>query len=227
MRLKSRNIQSMEYRFKSTEEAHNHHIHNYDRDGYDKTHTDNFKHCGKYRIDWIIYNVPAHSYVLDVGCNGGTVSVGLLKYGCHVIGIDIVPKLVENAKRRGVFAQVGVAEDLSRFSDNQFDVVICTEVLEHLFDPITAIKEAYRVLKPYGLYIVTVPHPASKNIKEHGLGDHHHQNFNLEILDDLFHSVFKRGNVTFTEIPYIEIYSIENGIDVNNPQWIGLIAKKE
>ena len=41
--------------------------------------------------------------------------------------------------------------------DGRFDVVICTEVMEHLPDPVVALKELVRVLKPGGSLIVTVP----------------------------------------------------------------------
>jgi ubiquinone/menaquinone biosynthesis C-methylase UbiE len=42
-------------------------------------------------------------------------------------------------------------------SDNSFDAILCTEVLEHLPDPICALKEFSRVLKPNGVLILTAP----------------------------------------------------------------------
>jgi SAM-dependent methyltransferase len=41
--------------------------------------------------------------------------------------------------------------------DNSFDVVLCTEVLEHVPDPLAAIREFSRLIKPGGLIILTVP----------------------------------------------------------------------
>ncbi len=43
------------------------------------------------------------------------------------------------------------------FKDNSFDGIICTEVLEHVPDPVPFIAELYRVLKPKGLAIITIP----------------------------------------------------------------------
>jgi SAM-dependent methyltransferase len=43
------------------------------------------------------------------------------------------------------------------FEDNEFDIFVTLDVFEHLFHPETVIKEIYRVLKPGGCYIMTVP----------------------------------------------------------------------
>lgn len=57
------------------------------------------------------------------------------------------------ASEPDVFA---TAESLP-FADNVFDAIACFEVLEHLEDPQKAIDEARRVLKPGGLYVISVP----------------------------------------------------------------------
>jgi ubiquinone/menaquinone biosynthesis C-methylase UbiE len=49
-----------------------------------------------------------------------------------------------------------LATDL-KFPDNEFDSVLCTQVLEHVYDHHTMMKEIYRVLKPGGHVILTVP----------------------------------------------------------------------
>lgn len=221
-------------RFKSKEESHNAHIDNYRSDGVMKQYG-NPNQSHYLRISYFIDQVPENSKVLDVGCNGGSLGIHLLNKGCHVNGIDIVQELVDKAKRRGIYAELGEAEDLSRYEDNAFDVVMCGEVLEHLYDPLPAIKEAYRVLKEGGVYIISVPHPNSY-IAGDKLGDYHQQNFSLEMLDTLIHCCFKRGNAKIVEIPYIEMYNLANGIKPigTNPdgsnaypaQWIGITAKK-
>ncbi len=51
-----------------------------------------------------------------------------------------------------------------KISDNFFDIVVCTEVLEHTFNPFDAVKEIYRILKPSGLLLASVPF----NFRIHG-----------------------------------------------------------
>ncbi len=61
--------------------------------------------------------------------------------------------------------------------DNRFDVVVCTEVLEHTLNPFSATEEIHRILKPGGLALVSVPFnfrihgplPDCWRISEHGL----------------------------------------------------------
>ena len=152
-------------------------------------------------INGVVERISPGSYVLDVGCNAGALDIPLIKKGCHVKGIDLVEDLVERAKKNGVFAQVGEAEDLSMFDNDKFDVVICTEVLEHLYDPTLALKEAYRVLKKGGLYLATVPAFGGVMSNDDFLGDYHQQNFTFEMLDTLFYSVFERDSVGHIMIP--------------------------
>lgn len=213
-------------KYTSKESAQQDHINNYRSDGVAKMKGSRYS-SDKYRVYFLLSEVPEKSYVLDVGCNGGTVAMPLMALKkCYVKGIDIVPELVDAAKKRGVFAEIGEAEDLSRFKDGEFDCVICSEVLEHLFDPMPAIKEAHRVLKDGGKYIVTVPHPSGFMCKDGKLGDYHQTNFTLEILDTIFHNVFQHGEVTFIEIPYLLEYCLSNRIDPKMPQWLGIVGIK-
>jgi 2-polyprenyl-3-methyl-5-hydroxy-6-metoxy-1,4-benzoquinol methylase len=212
-------------RWKSKKEAQDAHIIGYKSDNVAKQYGSTIQpHYN--RVRFIVENVKSGSYVLDVGCNAGALCIPLIEEKqCHVKGVDLVENLVARAKKNGVFAQVGSAEDLSMFNDGEFDCVTCTEVLEHLYDPSEAVAEAYRVLKDGGLYIATVPYYGGKMANDNFLGDWHQQNFTYEMLDTLFHAFFKRGNVGHVEIPYPDLYCRANGLK-NTPQWVGLVAKK-
>jgi len=221
-------------KWNTKEEAQKAHIDNYRSDNVAKQYGSPLQpHYN--RVKFVIDNIDRDTFVLDVGCNGGALAIPLLQKNCYVKGVDLVEELVEKAKKRGVFAEVGEAEDLSRFDDNSFDYVVCTEVIEHLFDPTEAVSEAYRVLKPGGKYIVTVPYYGGRMANDDFLGDYHQQNFTFEMLDTLFHAFFKEGNVMHTEITYPDIYNtrnkipfikLDNGQIKYQPQWVGIVAEK-
>jgi ubiquinone/menaquinone biosynthesis C-methylase UbiE len=97
--------------------------------------------------------------VLDVGCGPGTITVDLASRlpGGRVIGIDtsrdVLGKAAELAVARGVenveFEQADVTG--LPYSDSSFDVVHAHQVLQHLSDPVAALREMRRVLRPGGV----------------------------------------------------------------------------
>ncbi len=94
--------------------------------------------------------------ILDIGVGLGRllsdVSVECTKYG-----VDIsLPYLLE-AKSKGINVCLSKIEELP-YQDDFFDIVISTDVLEHVFDLYACIKQIYRVVKPGGVIIVRVPY---------------------------------------------------------------------
>lgn len=219
-------------KYSSKEEAQKDHIDNYRSDGVLKGKGTQ-KSPDYNRVDFVITLTPPKSYVLDVGCNGGTIALPLMIHkDCYVKGIDIVPELVNKAISRGVFAKVGEAENLKDIQTDTFDVVICSEVLEHLYDPIAAIKEAHRVLKKGGKYIVTFPAPEGK-MSGDTLGDYHQKNYSYDEINGLFKSVFGSENYNTVGIGYSDYYcrTIAKSEEelkelIKTPQWVGIEAIK-
>ena len=112
--------------------------------------------------------LPANAKVLDVGCGEGRHIFGSLQEytDVHCVGLDQdIPSLnkckegldffKELNTRSTVFMQGSVYK--LPFEENSFDLVICSEVLEHLDDYHAAIDEIYRVLKPGGKFLPSVP----------------------------------------------------------------------
>ena len=90
------------------------------------------------------------SSVLEVGCGPGELSERIrAELGASVVAIDISPRMVELARKRGVDAVVGDAEDL-RFADASFDCVVAAWMLYHVPDVDRALGEFARVLRPNG-----------------------------------------------------------------------------
>ena len=95
--------------------------------------------------------------VLDVGCGNGEflLSVGQSNHGFRVVGIDISEEVVRrNAEviPWGTFHAMDIGE---RRLDESFDLVICSEVLEHVQDPNAALSNLRAMCS--GRLIVTVP----------------------------------------------------------------------
>lgn len=100
---------------------------------------------------------------LEIGCGLGYFSNKAVKMGAKVTGIDIGPKLVSINKKltpKGKFI-VSSASKLP-FKDGMFDVVLSTEVIEHVDNQKDAIKEMFRVLKKNGVLVITTPNRVFK-----------------------------------------------------------------
>lgn len=104
-------------------------------------------------------------YALDVGCGDGYLITILEKLGCNSIGIDSNPKAVELAKKKikdlGFRSHIikGSCYNLSNLFDDKdtFDIIISTDVIEHLEYPDKFLHECYQVLKEKGTLILSTP----------------------------------------------------------------------
>ena len=100
----------------------------------------------------------AYTTLLDVGCGTGFLIDMLVKQrqATHH-GLDLSEKMIEVAKSKaipGTMFQTGSADCLP-FPDATFDVVTCSQSFHHYPYPEKAMQEAFRVLKPGGLYILS------------------------------------------------------------------------
>jgi SAM-dependent methyltransferase len=94
--------------------------------------------------------------VLDAGCGTGR---NLLEFGVlgTAAGVDVSPEAVEFCIRRGIDrVQVGEVERLP-FDDRSFDLILATDVLEHVEDDRVALRELRRVAAAGGHLLATVP----------------------------------------------------------------------
>lgn len=101
------------------------------------------------------------SRVLEVGCGAGHV---LQRFdGVKRTGIDLSSTMLERARRRlGAETELlrASAEDLP-FEPDSFDVVLCTEVLEHIQNPERALRELARVARRDARIVVSIPNEAN------------------------------------------------------------------
>jgi ubiquinone/menaquinone biosynthesis C-methylase UbiE len=96
--------------------------------------------------------------ILEIGCSGGVLIEFLKKRGfLKLHGIDIDEKAIEICRQR-VIKKVGVADaQETGFKEQQFDILIASDVLEHIKNEDKALLEWYRILKPGGTLIIFVP----------------------------------------------------------------------
>lgn len=95
--------------------------------------------------------------LLDAGCGTGLFSRAAADRGARVTSMDVGKQLLAEVRKKCDSRRI-VGDVLHMpFDDAEFDVVICTEVIEHTTAPRRAIYELARVVKPRGLLVLTTP----------------------------------------------------------------------
>lgn len=120
--------------------------------------------------------------VLDLGCGNGSLCGHLRTAGFEVVGVEYDAAGVAIAQRTFPhinFYNFGVQDNPSALlsQEAQFDAVVSTEVVEHLFSPHLLPQYAHPLLRENGTLVVTTPyHGYVKNLALAVLGkwDHHH-----------------------------------------------------
>jgi len=100
--------------------------------------------------------------ILDVGFGSGGVAVAFNQAGAIVYGVDVEPELKDIAERNAVFnkakANFIIYDGLRLPFDNDFfDHIVSFSVLEHVSFPDKLLNEIFRVLKPGGKFLLTLP----------------------------------------------------------------------
>lgn len=127
-----------------------------------------------------IVNLPGKK-VLDIGCGNGWLCRSMADAGYEVYGLDASDTGIEHAKKlvpEGTFLVESIDEHTSAFGNEYFDIVVSTEVIEHLYDPEVLLRLTRKSLKPGGHVVITTPyHGYLKNllISVFDKWDHHHQ----------------------------------------------------
>ena len=109
------------------------------------------------RLEWINARVPlSGKRVLDVGCGGGILAESMARKGAKVTGIDLSEKALKVADLHSLESGVEVryelisAESLASTEPEQYDVVTCMEMLEHVPDPGSVVRACATLVKPGG-----------------------------------------------------------------------------
>lgn len=141
-----------------------------------------------------ISKIKHSGLILDFGCGSGTLLTRLESLGFRGVGLDTSRQAINYFNRQinksglkaKITAEVGNEKSLlSRKYRNRLDVIIASEVLEHLNNETTAVKAFYQALKKEGICIVTVPaHPYLWDINDDFSS--HYRRYEKEQLTKIF-----------------------------------------
>jgi 2-polyprenyl-3-methyl-5-hydroxy-6-metoxy-1,4-benzoquinol methylase len=99
--------------------------------------------------------------IVDLGSGNGYLAGQLAAMGFEVVGVEPSPDGVANARTMNPsvrFIQASMEDDLASMVGEGFDVVLASEVIEHLYLPRQLLRTAHRLLRPGGIALVTTPY---------------------------------------------------------------------
>ena len=124
------------------------------------------------RLDEIIAGFEPYrreGRLLDVGCGAGTFLRAAGRAGWVAEGVEVSATAAEHNRAAG-FEVFNGELAAARYPEGRFDVVILSEVLEHVAEPREMLREILRVLRPGGLLWATTPNGRGLSARALGLG---------------------------------------------------------
>ncbi len=94
--------------------------------------------------------------VLDLGCGTGVIATELAQWS-HPIGLDMSSQALAYCRQRGVEDLVQANGEALPIRTNSVDAVLALDIFEHIEDDQAAFREAFRVLRPGGVLVMSVP----------------------------------------------------------------------
>ena len=146
--------------------------------------------------------------IIDIGAGTGAYSLYFKNKGYDVTAVELVKHNLREIEKKGINAYLGNAINLSKFSDNSYDIVILFGPMYHLIDDqdkIKALNEAKRILKKDGLIFISYCMNDYSIIK-HGFIDNNILN-EMDIIDDNYHIRPKETDLySYVRIEDIDYY---------------------
>jgi len=164
----------------------------------------------------VIARQPGVKTICDLGCGNGYLAGELGKRGFSVLGVDASDTYLEFARQRNSSERVSFMKGLIslefarqlRASHPPFDLVVSSDVIEHIYDPLEFLKTAFAILRPGGAAVIGTPyHGYLKNIAISVTGKW-----------DAHHGVhWHGGHIKFFSVPSLTRLLVQAGF--NEPQF--------
>jgi 2-polyprenyl-3-methyl-5-hydroxy-6-metoxy-1,4-benzoquinol methylase len=200
------------------------------------------------------------SKVLDAGCGYGLYSLSLASLGLGQIdAVDVDAGRIAALEKmfaeqpelkKRIHLKVGSLTKLP-FADASYDIIICSEVIEHIADHESAVRELSRVLKPGGTLLLSVPTDSDFNRRTYRRFDHQRPGYtksmlatmlapyNISITKDFYYEFAPGARIfnTFNAIsskalmgilfyPFYFLFWLDSKIKVGQPNYTIIVAKK-
>jgi SAM-dependent methyltransferase len=111
-------------------------------------------------ISALLEKPPAALRVLDVGCSRGNFLAAGSKLGYHMEGVEPAATIAAAARAQGLTVHTGLLADIN-LPAASFDAITLFEVIEHLQEPLSLLRECHRVLIPGGILLLSTGNTAS------------------------------------------------------------------
>lgn len=190
------------------------------------------------RLSWIQERIGGSlqgKKIIDVGCGGGILAESMAALGAHVTGIDLAQKSLTVARLHSLESGIKVdykliaAEEMAALEAEQYDVVTCMEMLEHVPDPSSIIRACSQLVKPGGHVIFSTLNRNPKSFlfaiigAEYVLqlvpkGTHSYNSFikPSELVSSARHAGLQLEQLKGLEYnPITKVYSLSNDVSVN------------
>jgi len=154
--------------------------------------------------------------ILDVGCGSGGNFKMLSRFG-KITGIEPDEFAVKEAEKKKI-AKLVLMDDFilnNKLKENSFDLIVLTDVLEHIEMDNEALIKIYKLLKKNGILLITVP--AGMNIwSKHDETHHHFRRYSKkELKDKLTRSLFIIEQLSYFNFFLYPIVFIERKLKLN------------